>query len=818
MRSVGRFIRWVFIALGAILVVWAFTDVLTREARRLFGQSDDITLQILFWGDNRERAIIYELIAAFEEANPGVVVEPLHAADFDTKLKTMLASGDPPDAFYMPAERLFGSMAEQGLLYPLDELAAEEEGDYLGRFYPQLIDTFRWNEQTHRSGDGPLYGIPKGFTTTVNYVNLDLFDAAGVPVPYDGWTWDEYADAVAKIAALEHLPGDPSKPVFGGVIQTWDWVLMNHVWTFGGDYFDGDFTQPTVSDPRTIEGLQFLYDRRFVDGTVYNATGIAQSEDELFRLGQVGVIGTLGRWKVPTYRQVDFRWDVVPPPHQNIEAPVSPIVTVCWSISAESEHPEETWELLKFLCGPRGQALIAELGLEIPSLIEVAESDSFHTEGMLPANSRLFIDQLATARPIQWPLQTEFTRYLNEEIQSQSLKLGALSPLEAAQRVERRWANLLESPLKDPDLPPMPWRSLTIGLGVVVLGLLGTAFFVARRQKLGRLDATEERTGWMFVGLWVIGFLAFTLGPMAVSLLLSLTSWEATGPLTAAKFVGIGNYTRVFAGDESFKQSVKVTLYYTVLAVPLTQIIAIGVALLMNLNVKGIGIFRTAYFVPSVVSGVALVTLWITIFDSSRGALNAAINWALTPINAIYHYTVLDFFPRSSAWLVRDHIPNIVRAPDWFGMDSALWASPALVIMTIWGVGAAMVIYLAGLKSVPRSLHEAACLDGAGPVRRLWNVTLPMISPIIFFQVVMAIIASFQIFTQAFVIRAAAAGIGGTNPDLLFYVLNLYDEAFRFHNMGYASALAWVLFAAILLLTLLVFRGSRGLVHYEGLR
>ncbi|GJM18075.1 MAG: hypothetical protein DHS20C14_02880 [Phycisphaeraceae bacterium] len=810
MHAVGRFIRWVFIALGAVLVVWAFADVLTREVSRFAEDTAGTRLRILFWGDNRERAIIDELIAAYEEANPGVEVEPLHAADFDTKLKTMLASGDPPDAFYMPAERLFGSMSEQGLLLDLDPYAAAEGDAWLDRFYPQLIDSFRWNEETHRSGAGPLYGIPKGFTTTVCYVNLDLFEAAGVPVPYDGWTWDEYADAVAKIQALGTVPDRPTRPVYGGVIQTWDWVLMSHVWTFGGDYFAGDFTDPTVDDPRTLEALQFLYDRRFEDGTVYNATGIAQAEDELFRLGQVGIIGAMGRWKVPTYRQVEFRWDVVPTPHQNIPETVSPIVTVCWSISAESEHPDETWELLTFLCGPRGQALIAELGLEIPSLRAVAESESFHAEGMQPANSPLFIEMLETARPIQWPLQQEFTRFLNEEMQNQSLRLAEQTPAQAAARVESRWANLLESPLKDPDLPPMPWRTLTISLGVLVLIALITAVLLARRQKLGRIDATEERTGWSFVGLWVAGFLLFTLGPMALSLLLSLTSWEATGPLSAARYVGIGNYERVFSPDESFDKSVRVTLYYTLLAVPITQILAIAVALLMNLSVRGIGIFRTAYFVPSVVSGVALVTLWITIFDNTRGILNAAITWTLDhSLNPLFD--LLNIGNGAGETLV-------LTAPDWFGTDSRWFASPALVIMTTWGVGAAMVIYLAGLKSVPRSLHEAACLDGAGPLRRLWNVTLPMISPIIFFQVVMAIIASFQIFTQAFVIRGATGGIGNTNPDLLFYVLNLYDEAFRFHNMGYASALAWVLFAAILALTLLIFKGSKGLVHYEGLR
>lgn len=795
MRGLSRAVRAIFVALTAALLLWAVADVGLRAIDGWRQTRDQVTLRILFWGDNRERAIIDELIAAFEADHPGVKVEPLHATDFDTKLKTMLASGDPPDAFYLPNERLFGMLAEQGLLADLEPFVnAQRQADpgWVGDFYPQLLDAFRWDDQAHRAGSGVLYGIPKGFTTTVCYVNLDLFAAAGVPVPYDGWTWDEYADAAARIKALGTVPGRPNTPVYGGVITTWDWALMNHVWTFGGDYFAGDFQHPTVTDPRTLDALRFIQDARFDSGIVYNATGIAQSEEELFRLGQVGIIGALGRWKVPTFRQVDFRWDVVPLPHAPGVEPVSPIVTVSWSMSAASEHPEETWALITYLCGPRGQTMIAELGLEIPSLRSVAQSPAFHAPGMLPANSALFIEQLGGARLIQWPLQGEFTRFLNEELQALALSRGVRTPEEGAARVEARWAEFLSSPLNQIDLPAMPWRTLIALTALALLVALAALILIARRQKLGRLDATEERTGWSFIALWVVGFLTFTLGPMAVSLLLSLTRWQAVGPLSEASFVGLGNYTRILSADESFRQSIWVTLYYTALAVPITQILAIGVALLMNLRVRAIGWFRTAYFVPSVVSGVALVTLWITIFDNSRGALNAALRPLLAPFG--------------------------LNPPDWFGVDARWFASPALVIMTAWGIGGAMVIYLAGLKNVPRSLYEAACLDGAGPVRRFWAVTLPMISPIVFFQVVMAVIASFQIFTQAFVIRGATSGTASTNPDLLFYVLNLYDEAFRFHNMGYASALAWILFAAILGLTLLIFRGSKGLVHYEGLR
>jgi multiple sugar transport system permease protein len=786
----GRAFRWFFAVLAAVLVVWAFADVAVRWRDSADALAGRTPVRILYWGDNREREIMDTLVAAFEEANPDIDIQPLHAPDIDTKLKTMLAAGDPPDAFYLPAERLIGQLAEADLLLPLDDLYAAEQAanpEWIADFYPKLVDAFRWNHETNRTGSGTLYGLPKGFTTTVCYINADLFERAGVPIPYDGWTWDQYADAVAKITALSD-PADPTGPIYGGVMQTWNWALRSQVWTFGGDYFGESFDDFTMDDPRVIEAFQYIVDRRFKDRTVYNATGVAQSEDELFRLGKVGVIGPLGRWKVPTYRQVDFRWDVVPMPTVDGSPPVTPIVTVSWAIARATPNPEATWRVVKFLCDAPGQKLIAELGLEIPSIRSVAESGSYHKPGDLPANSMLFLRQLDNARLIQYPLQDEFSRFVDEEIQGDALKRGLLSPEEAVARVKQRWNNLLTSPLGRPDLPPVQWGLVAaVCIGSVLVGF-AVLFVIARRQKLGLLDRTEERTGWMFVLPWVLGFAVFTLGPMVLSLALSFTKWSATGPLSEAVGVGLGNYRELFTKDDSFDNSVWVTIYYTLLAVPITQIVAIAVALLMNLSVRAISLIRTIYFLPSVVAGVALVTLWVTIFDSSNGLLNNFLRPVLSPLG--------------------------LSPPDWFGLDSKWWASPALVIMALWGVGGGMVIYLAGLKGVPKSLYEAAALDGAGKWRRFLNVTVPMISPIIFFQLIMAVIGSFQIFTQAYVMRGSAGG----NNDLMFYVVNLYEQAFRFHNMGYASAMAWVLFVAILALTIVIFRGSRGMVHYEGLR
>jgi multiple sugar transport system permease protein len=275
---------------------------------------------------------------------------------------------------------------------------------------------------------------------------------------------------------------------------------------------------------------------------------------------------------------------------------------------------------------------------------------------------------------------------------------------------------------------------------------------------------------------------------MIVSLLLSFTRWSAMSPMSDALSVGTANYKQLFSNDPQFYQSLRVTLYYVLLVVPISQIGALAVAILMNTRVRGIAIFRTIYFVPSlIVASVVGSVLWLQLYNNDYGIINEMLRPILAPFGA--------------------------TPPDWFGKDARYWAVPGFVIMSVWGVGGAMILYLAGLKGIPVSLYEAATIDGAGQARQLWNVTLPMLSPLIFYNVVMGLIASFQFFVQAMVMTK-----GGPNDLTLFYVLNLYRQAFEFHNMGYASALAWVLFLILLGLTILIFRASKSLVYYEGLK
>ena len=288
--------------------------------------------------------------------------------------------------------------------------------------------------------------------------------------------------------------------------------------------------------------------------------------------------------------------------------------------------------------------------------------------------------------------------------------------------------------------------------------------------------------GYAFISPWVLGFLAFTAGPMLGSVAISFSSWSM---LSSPTWVGLEHYERLFSSDPLFTRSLGNTLVYVALAVPLTTAVALGLALLLHQRVPGMGIFRSIFFLPSITNLVAVSILWLWIFNPEFGLLNSGLR-ALG-----------------------------IEGPLW--LQSERWAKPALVLMSLWGVGGSMIIFLATLQGVPLELYEAAELDGAGSVQRFFHITLPMISPAMFFSLVMGFIGGFQVFTQAFVMTGTAqpGSEGGPNNATLFMVLYLYKKAFQEFQMGYASAIAWVLFVIVLLFTLVQRKLGQRWVYYE---
>lgn len=291
-----------------------------------------------------------------------------------------------------------------------------------------------------------------------------------------------------------------------------------------------------------------------------------------------------------------------------------------------------------------------------------------------------------------------------------------------------------------------------------------------------KLRTKEALNGYLFFSPGLIGFLVFMGFPILYSLYLSFTSYNIYSP---PKWIGLHNYRVMFTQDPLFFKSLGNTLYYVALSVPLNTILGVLIAVLMNQKVFGIRAFRTIYFLPSVVSGVAVALLWQWILDGNFGLLN----------------TFLANFG--------------IVGPGW--LTDEAWAKPSMVLMNLWAVGGTMIIYLAGLQGVPRSLYEASIVDGAGRIRQFWNITIPMLTPTIFYNVIMGVLGGFQIFIQAYIMTG-----GGPNNSTMFYALHLYNKAFKDLQMGYASALAWVLLIISLALTLIIFKTSSRWVYYEG--
>jgi multiple sugar transport system permease protein len=304
---------------------------------------------------------------------------------------------------------------------------------------------------------------------------------------------------------------------------------------------------------------------------------------------------------------------------------------------------------------------------------------------------------------------------------------------------------------------------------------IDTQMLLARGRSRRRFR--EMLTGWIMASPWIAGFLLFTLIPILMSFAISFMDWNLLSP---PKFIGLDNYRKMMTGEPQVWKSVWITTYYSIISVPLHIVLGFLLALFLNRNIKGLSFWRSIYYLPTVISGVAVSLLWQWLLSKDFGLLNYLMK------NVLH-----------------------LGAVNWLGDENTV--IPSLIFMSLWTVGGSMITNLAGLQSIPTALYDSAKVDGAGGFRQMLQITVPMMTPIIFLNLVTGIIASFQTFTNAYVMTG-----GGPNKASLFYMLYLYTTAFEDFKMGYASALAWMLFVFILFLTMIVFVTGKYWVHYEG--
>lgn len=299
-------------------------------------------------------------------------------------------------------------------------------------------------------------------------------------------------------------------------------------------------------------------------------------------------------------------------------------------------------------------------------------------------------------------------------------------------------------------------------------------------RKLSKLERTENTAAYLFLSPWIIGIVVFLVIPLGMSLYAAFTRWTIINP--PPRWIGLDNFTYMFTKDRYFWFSMGITFKYMLMSLPLSIVLGVGLALLLNQKIRGMNFFRTVFYIPAVVTGVGVSLLWLSLLDPNLGAINTILRQL-----------------------------GVQNPPNW--INSATWAVPSLVLMSLWGVGGSAIIYLAGLQNIPEHLYEAAEIDGANRWNKFWNITMPLLSPTLFFMLITGLIGGFQVFQQAYILGGGTKFMAAKH--MRFYVLHLYIMAFQEGKMGYGSALAWILVIIAALVIILSFKLFERRVYYE---
>lgn len=735
------------------------------------------------------------------------------------KLMTSIVGNVPPDAIHQDRFTI-GDWASRGAFRPLDDLMARDVGNDPYTPRPDQYYEATWQEASY---DGQVYAIPMAADNRALYWNRKIFRekakelrAAGLDPERPPRTWSELL-AYGKVLTEYNPDGKTLKragflPNFGN-----SWLYM-YAFQMNASFMSPDGRTCTLYTPEAEKALEFIVKGYDQVGGYENAkafeTGFQGGENDPFIIGKVAmkidgdwIIGSLARYGP----NLDFA--TAPPPvpddryHKRgafaneTETYVSWVGGFSYAIPNGARNVDGGWQWIKWATSTEARLIDMAAQREwerrrgrtfVPRIQANKETNEKMFVQFKPGDpkfaeavrSHIDLMPVSRMRPVTFvgqPLWDEHVRALEAAAMQRKSPEQALKDGQAV--VQRELDAVLGAsayPTLDMRLPQ------GIGIGLTVAAVIGWMIWL-KRQRLGPLARAEAKWAYLFIAPWLIGFLVFTLGPMVASLFFSFTQYNVLSP---ARWVGAKNYTDLFAGDwVNMSKALYNTVYLAGIGVPLGVATGLAVALLLNSAVRGMRYYRTLFYMPAIVPTVASAVLWIWLLtsDPNKGLINAA--W-----NATF-----------SQWFG-------TPPPGWLNAEA--WAKPSLILMGMWGAGSGMILWLAGLKGVPGQLYEAASIDGATPRQQFWAVTLPQLSPIVFFNLVMGFIGALQEFDRVYVMKPAE-GSAGPADSLLVPVYHLFVNGFNYFKMGYASALAWVIFGVILLLTALQFKLAPRWVHYE---
>lgn len=811
----------------SIVAVLAF--LLTEWIRHR--PSTDGRIPIVAWGITFLGDDVYTIAAQFERENPRYRVIISSGAERDInadgqRLISAVAGGVPPDVVFF-ARHAIGEWATRGALLDLNPLiAAQAQNDpaqlKLNEFYDWSLDECRYR-RPGTVGEPLLFGIPMTVDIRVLIANRELLKKEGevdsngnVVLPK---TWEELAAATDRLkrfridgeakSGITRLGLDPNFRLVGLYLSTFQ---------AGGELMNADRMRVTFDSPAAVRALRHvtdLYDRQggFAQVDAFQKSA-QQGALDPFLSGQVAMkIDNDFDFTLYSYFSPDFDIAVAPAPMpaDQIAAGREPVT---WGggfalvIPSTSTQPEAAFKFIQYLTNWRSTQLL-ERGKR-----EAAESEGrpylpqglanrVHYERLveesITSNPRMpqrVKDAYAVLRQLMpntlyrpvtpigqllWSQQIRaMESAMNEQFTARARARGEDGVTLALRLAQVEAQRQLDESLAPP--PPIvvnwwPWFAAYAGLVALPFVAMWIAF--RRHRRANAYEPREVGAAMLFLSPWIVLMIVFLAGPILFSIVISFTRYDVISP---ARYVGLQNFREILA-DPLFYKSLGNTAYMLV-RVPLTMAVSLGIALLLNRSIRGIGFYRTVFYLPAIVPLVASAFLWMWLLQPTAGPVNAGLN-ALASIVGIE-----------------------MDAPLWF-TDPA-WSKPGLIVMSLWSAGAGMIIWLAGLQSIPTQLYEAASIDGAGKWRQFRHVTLPMLSPFILFNTIIGVIGTMQIFAESFIMTS-----GGPVDSTLFYAYYLFKQAFQFFRMGYASALAWILFLVVLALTLLQMRLSRKWVHYD---
>lgn len=772
-----------------------------------------------FWGIFKDLDFFREVVDGFEKKNPDIKIKMEYiAGDYARKLPMLLLSNTAADILLMDDETI-PSYSIRGYLEDLGPYIERDKQEMrLDEFFPFARESFQYR--------GKQYGLPWDSVSVLVFYNKDIFDREGVPYPTNNWTWDDF-QAIAK-KLTKDFDGDGRMDQIGSNITFGFLDFQNLLWAFGGDFLNANRTANAVNTPGGLAAYRFLYDMKYKErATIWSGEVEEMTSEVQLLTGKIGMT-LAGSYFMSTLFSVKdaMRWDIALMPIGPVGKRYNRVSFDGISINKNTPYKEEAWRFIKYLVNEEPQALVGKIGRGLP--VRRADAQNYFLRPNSGVNMQLAIDSFEFGRctPIT-PKYLELgnavidlaTR-LNTEYSPQDRSRSRVTPEMAVKELGDRIDDIMAKELarwgdQKKHQSNLPTARKYDGLAFLAVPAIIALFMLIAYRTSHRFrkyyDLKSEETihmfkskmargeafyGFLFATPWLLGLCIFTLFPICRSILLSFCEWDPYDPIVNRTFVGLLNYKKALMGDPTVWLALKNTFTYAIFSVPLGITTSLMLAMLLNQKIRGITIFRTVFYIPSIVSGVATAILWLYIFNPVFGPLNGAIRYVNHLLAMVPLLTFIQF-----------------PEPGW--LSDPNWCKPSLILMSLWGAGGAgMLIFLAGLQGVPDELYEVAELDGASRLRKFWNVTLPMLTPTIYFNFVMGIIGSLQVFMQAYVMTPN--GGGGPDKTLLFYVLYLYQKAFVEYDMGYACALAWILFIIILSFTMAVVKSSALWVYYEG--